>query len=346
MRILTVRNVHEALPRALQLLLEHGVQRDSRNGPVLQAPWPVSTVYEQPCERVLFWPRRDANPFFHLYESLWMLAGRRDVAGPVRYAQNMKNYSDDGVNYHGAYGFRWRKHFYRRNRDIDQLTAIAHILNENPEDRRCILQMWDPVEDLGQEGKDFPCNTTATFQRDAEGKLHLVVFCRSNDIIWGAYGANAVHFSMLLEYMASWIGCSVGTYTQVSVNWHAYLKTLDPLTDFGTAWEHPNPYTYLHRVPLFHGGPGHEELNARIKEVLACADMETWNHATYGDDEPFFNVARAVLQAHQAWRTHPAPDGYLRALDILSKEDPNNDWIRAASEWMERRLMKHRGNPV
>ena len=50
-----------------------------------------------PCERVLLYPERNANPFFHLYESLWMLAGRNDVAGPARYAKNMNNYSDNGV---------------------------------------------------------------------------------------------------------------------------------------------------------------------------------------------------------------------------------------------------------
>ena len=69
MKVLQVRNVHEALPRALQLLDREGIRRESRNGPVIQGP-PVATVYMHPWERVLFWPERDANPFFHLYESL------------------------------------------------------------------------------------------------------------------------------------------------------------------------------------------------------------------------------------------------------------------------------------
>jgi len=86
MRILDVTNVHDALPRALKLLDVEGVQRGSRNGPVLIGP-SVTTIYNRPTDRVIFWPQRDANPFFHLYESLWMLAGRRDVAGPARYAK-------------------------------------------------------------------------------------------------------------------------------------------------------------------------------------------------------------------------------------------------------------------
>src|ERR1017187_3661662 len=108
MRILHVRNVHEALPRALALLEQEGVERPSRNGPVLLGP-SVTTVYERPCERVIFWPERDANPYFHLYEALWMLAGRDGIAGPARYAKQIREYSDDGVVLHGAYGDRWRK---------------------------------------------------------------------------------------------------------------------------------------------------------------------------------------------------------------------------------------------
>ncbi len=83
MNVISVRNVHEALPEALRFLRQTGVPRDSRNGAVLQAPCPVTTVYRRPDERVLFWPERDANPFFHFMESLWMLAGRNDVAWPA-----------------------------------------------------------------------------------------------------------------------------------------------------------------------------------------------------------------------------------------------------------------------
>ena len=113
MKVLSVRNVHEALPRALKLLQQQGIERPSRNGPVLQAPWPVTTVYQNPLERVVFWPERDANPFFHLYESLWMLAGRNDIAPLTRYAKNMANYSDDGETQHGAYGIGGEKRMPR-----------------------------------------------------------------------------------------------------------------------------------------------------------------------------------------------------------------------------------------
>ena len=43
------------------------------------------------------------------------------------------------------------------------------------------------------------------------GRLQMTVHCRSNDIIWGTYGANAVHFSILQEYVAARIGVDLGT---------------------------------------------------------------------------------------------------------------------------------------
>ena len=130
-------------------------------------------------------------------------------------------FSDDGETLHDAYGYRWRRAFNQ-----DQLEKIALRLKRNSDDRRCVLQMWDVYQDLDREGKAIPCNLSATFQIDREGRLDMNIFNRSNDIIWGAYGANAVHFSMLMEYMAHWIGVPMGYMRQFSMNWHAYTAIL------------------------------------------------------------------------------------------------------------------------
>lgn len=332
MKVLTVRNVHEALPRGLQLLMRDGEKRDSRNGPVLVAPYPVTTVYEKPCERVIFWPDRDANPFFHLYEALWMLAGRHDVKPLIRYAKNMENYADDGI-IHGAYGYRWRTHF-----DVDQLPIIAKRLKDSPLDRQCVLSMWDTNTDFNQSFKDIPCNTIATFQRDSEGRLDLTVFCRSNDIIWGAYGANAVHFSMLLEYMANWISCPVGVYRQVSVNWHAYTRTLETVRYLPKVIdEHDhvqNRYgAHVCSLPIL----GEQEVvDSFIRRILIAADLEEMCKLpppTYAWAYNFW----IVLQAHEIYRVGK---DHVLALDILSRGDQECDWIVAAIEWMQRRMKK------
>ena len=223
MQVIEVRNVHDALLRGLELLEVHGITRDSRNGPVRESECPVTTVYHRPQERVLFWEQRDANPFFHFMESLWMLGGRHDLDYVYQFNKGMKRYSDDGKTLWGAYGWRWREYWTDRTNDqsIDQLSIIIKRLKEDPTDRRCVLQMWDAVSDLDRDGKDVPCNTSIYFKIDADKRLQMTVCNRSNDIIWGAYGANAVHMSMLQEYMAGALRVGVGTYYQVSDNYHA-----------------------------------------------------------------------------------------------------------------------------
>lgn len=342
MYVIKARNVQQALPKALRTLDEVGYKRDSRNGPVLISPCPVTTIYEKPMERVLFWKERDANPFFHLYEALWMLAGRNDVAGVVRYAKQMAEYSDDGETLHGAYGYRWRN-WFTTLRGPDQLTIIAETLRSNPDDRRCVLQMWDVSEDLGLAGKDFPCNLTATFQRDQNGRLDLTVFCRSNDIIWGCYGANAVHFSVLLDYMAAWVGCPVGVYRQVSVNWHAYLSTLEGVVEiprhglesmndpYSNAGSDVHPVSF---APISHI----IQIDQKVQEILNQVD-DGFPRPTSGyfSNHPILQVAYWMLRAHHLWKTLPAPERYEKALDVLQKGDPTADWIVAGIQWMNRR---------
>lgn len=358
MKVITARNVHQALPMALELLYDTGVRRDSRNGPVLQSPTPVTTVYERPCERVLFWTQRDANPFFHLYESLWMLAGRNDVAGPAKYAKQMTEYSDDGKTFHGAYGYRWRSHFgesvdvesgigvHTLHRNVDQLSYIIKALKANKDDRRQVLAMWDATKDLGGSGKDLPCNLTCTFQVNPAGALDLTVFNRSNDIVWGCYGANAVHFSVLLEYVAAAVGVPVGRYYQVSVNWHGYLSTIEPIKSlpeharFGSADPYQEGLCIAIPMMLDNDTRRWDGINNLL---LLYADHDQ----LAGDDvqeafavEPFFMIAHRMLLAHQLWRTLPAPDRFNAALDVLGSAPQNVDWIRAGKEWIQRRHVR------
>jgi thymidylate synthase len=346
LHIIEARNVHEAFPKALALLNRHGIERDSRNGRVLQVPGGVTTVYQQPTERVLFYPDRDANPFFHLYESLWMLAGRQDIAPLTLYAKQMSQYSDDGTTQRGAYGYRWRNWFR-----VDQLPLIMEMLDRNHDERRAVLQMWDANCDLGRNYKDVPCNLTATFQIDHNGRLNLTVFCRSNDIIWGAYGANAVHFSMLLEYMALAINCPVGTYTQVSVNWHGYLETIKKSMSIienlhtldGPTFHSPYRLKQVRHLRMYHSSV--ENFDKQLEELLLVVNNSTMQRSLSSfDNEPFLQMAYEVLCSHERYRFWKdqnktlAESAELALSSLRQSADQTVDWVVAAREWFERRI--------
>lgn len=323
MKVVHACNVNEAYVLGMRLLAEKHYREESRIGPVMVAPCPVTTVYERPCERVLFDRQRDANPFFHLMESLWMLVGRRDVQWISQFITGFDKYSDDGKVYHGAYGYRWRHWF-----ELDQLETVVRELRENPNSRRCYVGMWDPEHDLGKPGLDFPCNTGIAFQiRD--GVLDMTVFNRSNDIIWGAYGANAVHMSFLLEYMAAKIGVPVGRYYQVSNNFHAYVDMW--LKVGGTPQPHPlDPYE-LGEVQPYPMVRDHRTFDSDLDKFI-----EDPLSLMFYSNSFFPEVAVPMAHAHREWKRKR----YLPALNIC-KEIAAPDWSRACFEWIQRRAEKN-----
>ncbi len=325
MYVFTVRNVHEALPFVLNKLKEVGLEKPSRNGDVLVFPEPVMVEYEKPLERVLYHADRDANPYFHFFESLWMLAGRNDTEYPCRFVKRMSQYSDNGSTFHGAYGHRWRNHF-----SIDQLQVVVEMLKANPDDRRAIVSMWDAnVDGLGRTGKDYPCNLQALF-RIEEGVLNMTVTNRSNDIIWGAFGANAVHFSYLLEFMAIAIGVPVGRYYQFSNNFHAYKDTFEQCKDIKGG--RVNPYEEqqgIKHVPLINTDlvSWHADLGMFLSEG---------NEAMGYKDKFFRTVACPMLKSFETYRHNKGVRRYEAAQqEIMACKD--TAWLAAVHQWLERR---------
>lgn len=352
MIVIHARNVHQALPLGLDLLFREGQTRSSRNGNVEVTPWPVTTVYTRPCERIAHWPQRDWNVAFTLYEALWMLQGRDDVAPLLRYVKDFNQFSDDGERLHGAYGYRWR-HLGSAITENDQLSVIADRLRENPDDRRCVLQMWNAHTDLGSTSKDVPCNDMATFQRNHEGALDLTVFCRSNDILWGCYFANAFHFSVLLEYMAARIGCPVGTYRQVSVNWHGYSERIEAYRElrdealtrvYSVPAPIDDPYVsgLMRATPMLEGfGPSlpgdSYNFDAIIDDVMASVDsgFQRAPSPTTMNLWPWFKTAWLVLYAHHHYRTDKSRD----PRDVLALAPHRDDqMVVAMNRWLTRRI--------
>lgn len=342
MRVLKVHNVHTGLPQALHMLYTEGVRRESRNGPVLQMPESVSIVYLKPTERVLFHADRDANPFLHAYEPVWMLAGRADVKPLTRYVGRMREFSDDGVSMNAAYGHRWR---HARDSDgemyRDQLPIICDALRQNKDDRQQVLQIWDHIYDLGTPTKDHACNLIVTFQVGVGGELNMVVFNRSNDLVWGAMGANAVHFSVLHEYVALRSGYPVGTYTQISSNLHFYLDRADSdrVMAIKTPYDESSYYETepLYPHPIANIQVGYEDAWKRWDEDCREFVTSDGRAPNYKPRDPFFgDVMLPIVRAHDAWKDYPSKERHERAIHEI-KHCQASDWRMACEEWLDRR---------
>lgn len=322
MHMIHVRNVNGALSQGLWWLKISGNQELSRNGLVIVSPEPVSTVYTHPVERVLFNQERNANPFFHLMEALWMLAGRRDLKWPLFFNSRFKDYSDDGKTINGAYGFRWREHFV-----FDQLSSLIEHLHKHSHTRRAVLQMWDCTEDLDSRSKDIPCNTHIYFDRRND-VLNMLVCCRSNDIIWGAYGANAVHFSILQEFISGCLKIPVGVYTQMSFNYHMYPSNYDiDNLELRIVEDH---YMNFSVEP-------YKLIRTNIEAWME--DLDRFVSDPLGDtayNDLFFDVVAAPMYA--AWSDRKNGGTGVEAARAIVAQD----WRRACLEWIARAEQRKR----
>lgn len=328
MKVLHVRNVNEALYRGIDLLMHEGVKVAPRGRPTIEAPFPVATIYDHPCERVLFDPVRDANPFFHFFESLWVLAGRKDVAFLSQFNSRIADYSDDGKTFHAAYGYRLRYEFS----GTDQFEKLVRLLEKEPTTRRGVLQIWHCQKDLGVETKDVPCNDLIFFL-ERDGKLNMTVCCRSNDILWGAYGSNAVQFSYILEYVAARLNVAVGTYTQFSHSYHMYtdIELWEKVSDI--EWYDYYVSGGVRPYPIMESP---DEFDYELNMCLASLDIDggrgmekiVWSNG-------FF--PRVVIPLWKAWQVRKmnrlAIDEALNELEGCEA----SDWRFACKRWMERR---------
>ena len=324
MRSILARGVSEALYIGQQALLSSGRHVETRKGAALEFDTPVMTTYTHSRERVLFYPERDANPYFHLMESLWMLAGRNDVPGIRGFNGKMDTYSDDGKTFHGAYGHRWRNWFGK-----DQLQEVMFRLSTYRNDRRAVLGIWDAHLDLVQtnDGKDYPCNTQIYFW-ERRGELNMTVTNRSNDMIWGAYGANAVHMSVLLEYMATMLGYAVGTYYQFSNNLHAYTDVLKKLEGMQADYE---PYLTLAEDGLSYNPPAlvddPDTFDQELQEWFLDEARVTYNNIYLG------TTCGNMRKSWRFWKSKNYQNAFHCANAIEDRA-----WRKACIEWLQRRI--------
>lgn len=348
MQVIHARSVSEALHHGLHAIRVRSIKQESRVGDVLVLPHPVMTVYSNPLNRVLFSPMRDANPFFHVMEALWMLAGRNDLPWLTRFNKRFASYSDDGGKTQpGAYGYRWRNYF-----GYDQLATIITELKNNPQTRRCVLAMWDGGDgdkfqpntsgDLHAAingSADVPCNTHAYFDT-IDGRLNMTVCCRSNDIIWGAYGANAVHFSFLLEYISAMTGIPMGVYRQYSNNFHLYTNVVPEAELMPLAREVCESDRYLVK-----DGAHLNRVSVRpdLRRVPLCVEPENFDTALlqwFDDTEAtghvfLDSVATPMYHAYMSFKQKD----YETAIEIADRIRAE-DWRYACIEWLQRRKIK------
>jgi thymidylate synthase len=355
MEIIYSRNVNDAYKQGLERLINSGERQNSRAGPVISMTTPVVNVYNNPWERVLFNPLRDANPFFHIVEAVWMIAGWNDATVLDEFVSDFsKRFAEDDGLAHGAYGYRWRTHFAADEHGtgyLDQLQEAGRLLRENPESRQVVVAMWDPSVDLGATKRDLPCNDLVMFRAQRNGlvaarpewRLDMSIVARSHDAVWGAYGANAVHMSVMHEVVAGLANMSIGTYTHFSNNFHVYEAVLPKVS---TRPEHNlNPYGKTVTAKRICRDQSEAETfiaeseqlmrELKVHQMQTASSISLWTEP----ETPWLrDTVIPMIHAHRAYKLGEFEAALTHACDVGS-----TDWGTAAEQWLQRRQAKKAG---
>lgn len=310
---ITGRNVPQAYIEGLWAFRTSAKSEDTRNGEAMVLPAPTFLTIQFPEERLLNCPVRNANPFFHCMEFVWMMAGSNEVGWLSQFNKRMVDYADSNI-LRGAYGWRWAN-------PSPQIHDTISLLQGDAGTRQAVLAMWDPVYD-GHRAKtsDRPCNTHIYFRVDEMDCLNMTVCNRSNDFIWGMMGANAVHMTLLQELIAKAAGFKLGMYHVFSNNCHIYTG----LPHFEKIYNSVLP------VDVYKG----EDRCENLMPLLAGCDYQTFmlecedflQGATTFKSEWLQHVAYPIQQAYldKKRRWH-----WINEIIAL-------DWHRVCEDWATR----------
>lgn len=160
--------------------------------------------------------------FSVLGELLWYLSGSSSLEFIQYYLRKYKDESDDGETIYGAYGPR----LFAKNGKIDQIKNITRLLQNNPNSRRAVIQLFD-AKDISTKRTTIPCTCTIQFF-NRKNRLDMSVAMRSNDAFIGL-AHDVFAFTMLQELVARSLNIRLGKYKHFVGSLHLYEDCI-PLT--------------------------------------------------------------------------------------------------------------------
>lgn len=225
------RSLSDVWNDAARTILEHGSEVKPR-GLACRELTGVTLVMSEPRQRVPLLPNRRWSLSYAAAELTWYLQGRDDLAFMTRYASSYKNYSDDGLTLHGAYGpriFGTDPWCCEPERPSQWNLALGKLI-EDPDTRQAVISIHTPF-DPGTVTKDYPCTMSLQFIY-RNGALELHTTMRSNDL-WLGTLYDVFCFTVLQELMANLLGSAyehevkLGKYVHHVGSLHLYARNYE-----------------------------------------------------------------------------------------------------------------------
>lgn len=123
-----------------------------------------------------------------------------------------------------VYGKQWRRWQGADGVVYDQIQSLIETLRTNPFSRRMLFHAWNVAEISSMALP--PCHMVYQFHVDTGGRLSLMLYQRSCDLLLGA-PFNWVGAVALMQMIAQQAGLQLGDFVWVGGDVHLYLNHLD-----------------------------------------------------------------------------------------------------------------------
>lgn len=286
-------------------------------------------VMEKPNERVVLIPFRANNIFATVAETFWVIAGKDDMAFLSYYLPRAIEFSDDGKVWRAAYGPRIRSWAGR----VDQVKEVLKVLREK-DTKRAVMSIFDPLSDYSSSSKDIPCNNWIQFL-ERNGKLHMNIALRANDLFWGFSGINSFEWSVLQELVAFELGKKIGNLTFFVGSLHYYERHFHLVDDIINNFE-KSVYDFgIMSVPL---KTDFNSLDSTLKQWFLYE-----KRIRRGEDvlpeisqikDPFFCESLKMMMVYSKYKREKNLDEILAIIEIM----PESDLRASVIEYMVRKF--------
>lgn len=126
--------------------------------------------------------------------------------------------------YYYTYGARIFRYADQKNQ-LDEY--IIPLLKKDPESRRAILVIYNPLSDSKPDIKESP-GLISIFFKVVDGKLNVTSLVRSNDMFIG-WPANVYQVYCIQKYVAKILGLGLGSLTTISHSAHIFKEYFDDI---------------------------------------------------------------------------------------------------------------------
>ena len=215
-----------AYKESLKALMTHGIVNNAR-GTISKEFLDTCLVIEDPMSCLYTNPVRGSQNKYLAAEFMWYFLGRNDVQFIAKHAKFWESIQNPDGTANSAYGnliFNIKNHA-----GTSQYQWALNSLIKDQYTRQAVMHFNMPIHQYA-ENKDFVCTMYANFHI-RENKLHMSLYMRSNDAIWGtptdvAFFC-ALQMQMLAHLKPTYPWLELGNYSHTANSYHVYDRHYD-----------------------------------------------------------------------------------------------------------------------